>query len=273
MRLAEVHVYPLKGARGITLPRAEVLRSGLRHDRRFLLLDGKGVFLTQRAHPTLALVTTAFDGDNLTFDVRGVGSAAIPIAPEGPRREVRIWDDDVAAVDVPGAAAALLSEHLGERCSLVFMPDDVVRPVESPYGAAGDRVGFADAYPVLLAARASLDDLNTRLAQPVPMDRFRPNLVVDGGEAFEEERYGRATVGAASFRMPKRCARCNVVVVDQATGVAGKEPLRTLAAYRSDGNKVYFAQNLIPDGEGWLAVGDEVRYTEPAPASAPVQGR
>lgn len=275
MRLAEVHVYPLKGARGITLQRAEVLRGGLRHDRRLLLLDAKGAFLTQRTHPTLALVATSFDvttseaaATSLTFDVPGVGSATIALTPEGSRRDVRIWDDDVAAVDVSGAAQELLSEHLGERCSLVFMPDDVVRPVESPYGASGDRVGFADAYPVLLATRASLADLNTRLDESVPMDRFRPNLVVEGGEAFEEDRYGRAAVGALSFRMPKRCARCVVVLVDQATGIPGKEPLRTLATYRSESNKVYFAQNLIPDGEGWLAVGDEVRYADLLPVSA-----
>lgn len=266
MKLVELHVYPLKGARGIALPHADVLGGGLRHDRRFLLLDAKGMFLTQRSHPTLARVTTAIEGSTLVLGTPGGGSVRLPLAPEGVRRTVRVWDDDVQAVDVGGEAAALVSSHLGEPCSLVFMPDDVVRPVEAPYGAPGDRVGFADAYPVLLAARASLADLNARLAQPVSMNRFRPNVVVEGGAAFEEERYGRVRIGALTFRMPKRCARCQVTTVDQETAAVGKEPLRTLATYRTENNKVLFAQNTIPDGEGTLTVGDAVTYLEPLPA-------
>lgn len=263
MKLAELHVYPLKGARGISLERADVLLGGLRHDRRFLLLDAKGAFLTQRTHPTLALITTAIEDDALVLGAPRVGSVRLPLAPHGPRRTVRVWDDDVEAVDVGGEAAELASSHLGERCTLVFMPDDVVRPVEAPYGAPGDRVGFADAYPVLLAARASLDDLNARLDVPVPMSRFRPNVVVLGGAAFEEDRHARVRIGPLTFRMPKRCARCQVTTVDQDTAAVGKEPLRTLAGYRTERNNVYFAQNSIPDTEGVLSLGDPVTYLEP----------
>lgn len=268
LTLASLHVYPLKGARGIALESADALTSGLRHDRRFLLLGADGAFVTQRSHPTLALVTTALapDGSSLALGAPGGGRAEVPLAPlSSPtptkqRRIVRIWDDDVEAIDVPGPAAELLSEHLGARCSLVFMPDDVVRPVEAPYGEAGDRVGFADAYPYLLATTASLAEVNARLDEPVPMNRFRPNLVVDGGDAYEEERHARVRIGALVFRMPKRCARCQVTTVDQATAAVGKEPLRTLASYRSEVNKVYFAQNLIPTSEGRLSVGDPVEY-------------
>lgn len=267
MHLAEIHVYPLKGARGIALDRADVLTGGLRHDRRFLLLTADGSFITQRSHPQLALVTTALlphSGAATVLTIATPGASVdVSLAPQGRTTTVRIWDDDVEAIEVPGAAADVVSEHLGERVSLVFMPDDVVRPVEAPYGKAGDRVGFADAYPLLLATRASLADLNARLPSPVPMNRFRPNLVIEGGAAFEEEAHARVRVGPLTFRMPKRCSRCQVVVVDQDTGAVGKEPLRTLATYRSEANKVYFAQNLIPDGEGPLAVGDAVTYLEP----------
>lgn len=263
MKLVELHVYPLKGARGIALERADVRRGGLQHDRRFLLIDPEGAFVTQRGQPTLALVTTAIDGPTLTLGTPLGGSVSLPLGPDGPRRMVRIWHDEVEAVEVGGAAAELVSEHLGLRCSLVYMPDDVVRPVESPYGAPGDRVGFADAYPVLLAARASLEDLNARLAAPIAMSRFRPNLVVDGGAPFDEERYERARVGSVTFRMPKRCSRCQVTTVDQDTAEVGKEPLRTLAQYRAVANNVYFAQNMIPDAEGSLAVGDDVAYLSP----------
>ncbi|MDB4939234.1 MAG: Flavodoxin reductase [Labilithrix sp.] len=271
MRLVEIHVYPLKGAGGIALERADVLAGGLRHDRRFMLLGADGSFLTQRQHPELALVTAAFtslaDGTPaLAVGTPGGGApTVVSLSPDAgpskkPRRTVRVWDDDVEAIDVEGPIAERLSEHLGARCSLVFMPDDVVRPVEEPYGAPGDRVGFADGFPVLLAANASLADLNARLATPVPMNRFRPNLVVDGGAAYDEERFGRARVGDVVFRMPKRCARCSVTTVDQRTAEVGKEPLRTLAAYRTESNKVYFAQNLIPEAAGTIAVGDEVVY-------------
>jgi uncharacterized protein YcbX len=271
MRLVEIHVYPLKGARGIALERADVLAGGLRHDRRFMLLGPEGQFLTQREHPQLALVTTSFvtsaDGRAaVAIGTPGGAPIEVPLTPTTagrPRRTVRVWDDDVEAVDVEGPIVDCLSTYLGLRCSLVYMPDDVVRPVEAPHGRPGDRVGFADAYPVLLAANASLADLNARLATPVPMNRFRPNLVVDGGAAYDEERHERVRVGDLVFRMPKRCARCSVTTVDQSTAAVGKEPLRTLAAYRTESNKVYFAQNLIPDGPdgtGTIAIGDEVAY-------------
>jgi uncharacterized protein YcbX len=264
-RLAEIHVYPLKGARGIALDRADVLAGGLRHDRRFMLLDAHGEFVTQRKHPRMALVTTALEAAGLAIGVPGAGTFEIELAPGGPRRTVRVWDDDVEAVELRGAVVDALSDHLGERCSLVYMPEDVVRPVEAPHGAPADRVGFADAYPVLLAARASLAELNARLAEPLPMNRFRPNLVVEGGDAYAEDVHARVRVGPLTFRMPKRCSRCAVTTVDQETAAIGKEPLRTLAKYRSVDNHVYFAQNLIPDGLDdnravSLAVGDEVTY-------------
>jgi uncharacterized protein YcbX len=264
VRLAELHVYPLKGARGIALERSDVLAGGLRHDRRLMLLDAHGAFVTQRKHPRMTLVTTAFVDAGLAITTPNGGTFEIELAigREAPRRIVRIWDDDVEAVEIGGAVAEALSDHLGERCALVAMPDDVVRPVEAPYGAPGDRVGFADAYPVLLATRASLADLNGRLDEPVPMSRFRPNLVIEGGEAFAEEAHARVRIGPLTFRMPKRCSRCAVTLVDQDTAAVGKEPLRTLARYRAVENNVYFAQNLIPDALGTLSVGDEVTYLD-----------
>lgn len=268
LRLAEIHVYPLKGARGIALQSARVHVTGLLHDRRFMILGDDGRFVTQRQEPRLALLETAIRGDELLLSAPGCGEAALPLEPrtEGlPRRAVNVFDDATFAVAIEGAANDLVSKHLGRAATIVFMPDDVERPVESPYGAPGDRVFFADAYPVLLATHASLAELNGRLAQPLPMNRFRPNLVVEGGDAWEEERFGRARVGALSLRMPKRCSRCTVTTVDQATAEVGKEPLRTLATYRAVSNNVYFAQNAIPDAPATIAVGDEVAYLDPKP--------
>ncbi|AKV01767.1 Flavodoxin reductase [Labilithrix luteola] len=269
MRIAELWIYPVKGARGTRLAESDVLVSGLRHDRRFMIVDREGVFLSQRSHPRLALVEARLDAATSTLTIatpaspEGTILALAPAFPDHPKRSVRVWDDEVDALEVQGDASALLSEHLQTECSLVFMPDDVVRQVEIEYARPGDRVGFADGFPVLLASLASLAELNGRLADAVPMNRFRPNLVVEGGEAFEEDRFERAVVGSLAFRMPKRCARCQVTTVDQETAKVGKEPLRTLSQYRREGNKVHFAQNLIPDGEGVVRVGDEVRYVEP----------
>jgi uncharacterized protein YcbX len=247
VRIASIHIYPVKGARGVRLEASDVLRSGLRHDRRFMLVDGEGVFMTQRRHPKLALVDVALGESELTIG----GDVRIPLtlAPERTRTPVTVWKDVVDAVEVPGDASAFFSDRLGVACTLYWMPGDV------------DRAGFADEYPILVASLASLADLNARLETPVPMDRFRPNLVVEGGAAFDEDRFDHATVGLLGMRLAKRCARCDVTTVDQATAQVGKEPLRTLATYRKEENHVYFAMNAIPDAEGRIAVNDPVRYS------------
>jgi uncharacterized protein YcbX len=247
VRLVSIHVYPVKGARGVSLEASDVLLSGLRHDRRFMLVDRDGAFMTQRKHPKLALVDVTLGDDAMTIggeirvDFEQPASAA--------RTKVQVWKDIVDAVAVPGDASAFFSDRLGVACTLYWMPPDV------------DRAGFADQYPLLVASLASLADLNNRLDSPVPMDRFRPNLVVGGGAAFDEERFARATVGTLGMRLAKRCSRCDVTMVNQETAEVGKEPLRTLATYRKEDNSVYFAMNAVPDGEGRVAVNDAIAYS------------
>lgn len=251
MKLASIHVYPVKGARGIALAASDVLRSGLRHDRRFMLVDANGAFMTQRRHPKLALVDVALGDEAIT--VGGAVRVSLDDAEHAnlPRRSVTIWDDVVDAVAVPGEASTLFCDVLGEACTLLYFPR-----------GTHERPSFADAYPVLVATLASLADLNARLATPVLMDRFRPNLVVEGGEPYEEERHPEIVVGAVRMRLPKRCSRCDVVMVDPRTAEVGKEPLRTLASYRKDGNHAYFAMNAIPECEGRVAVNDAVVYPQ-----------
>jgi uncharacterized protein YcbX len=266
VRALSLHIYPVKGARGIRLDSVELYASGFRNDRRFMVIDEDGVFVSQRKHPRLALVVAAIEEGCLVLSVAGEScSRTLPIAPletAAARRRVRIWGDEVDAVDAGAEAAELFSDHLGRRCSLVYMPHNVIRSVERPYGQPNDRVGFADAYPVLIASLASLDDLNARLDEPVSMDRFRPNIVVEGGEPFAEEQAKTVRVGNVVLRTPKRCARCQVITVDQATAQTSKEPLRTLASYRKEANNVYFAMNAIPelapDASIVVQVGDDV---------------
>jgi uncharacterized protein len=246
MRLASIHVYPIKGTRGLRLEASDVLLSGLRHDRRFMLVDADGKFMTQRRHPELASVDVALGSESITIG----GEIDVPLALPSAlvRTKVTVWKDTVDAVAVPGDASRWFSDRLGVACTLYWMPPDVARP------------GFTDEFPLLVASLASLADLNTRLDTPVPMDRFRPNLVIEGGAPFDEERFPTATVGTVRMTMPKRCSRCEVTTVDQTTGEVGKEPLRTLASYRKDGNHVYFAMNAIPEREGRVAVNDLVEY-------------
>jgi MOSC domain-containing protein len=266
-RVDALFVYPLKGARAVRATRARVRPTGLEHDRRFMLVRADGTFLTQRENARLALVDVELDAAAGVVRLAGVAVALSPLSSEGPRRTVRIWKDQVDAVVVPGDASAALGEAVGEPVTLVYMPEDAIRQVELTHARAGDRVGFADAYPLLVASLASLADLNRRLETPIPMDRFRPNVVVDGGEAWEEELAPRMTLGGLTLRTPKRCDRCVVTTIDQSTGERGKEPLRTLATFRSEGNKVYFAMNAIPcledlapGAEATVAVGDPVTF-------------
>lgn len=272
MHVASLHVYPVKGARGIALATAEVLTFGIRHDRRFMVLGQSGTFVTQRSHPRMALVDVGIDApqDRLTLSAPSGRRCSVALHPEGPSRRTRVWNDDVDAVDVGGDGAAFFSEFLGEPCEFVFMPEGSVRPVEAPYGREGDRVGFADAYPVLIASLASLSDLNERLRKTneaaIPMNRFRPNIVIGPEETipYAEDDAATMRIGHARFRTPKPCSRCVVTTVDQATGTAGKEPLKTLARYRTVDNKVLFAVNAIPDvalgAAATIALGDPVVF-------------
>jgi uncharacterized protein len=245
-RLASIHVYPVKGARGISLEASDVLRSGLRHDRRFMLVDADGNFMTQRRHPKLALVDVTLGRESITIGAEVEVPLALP--PSLGRTRVTVWKDTVDAVEVPGEASPWFSDRLGVACTLYWMPPDVDRP------------GFTDAFPLLVASLASLADLNARLETPIAMDRFRPNLVVQGGAPYDEERSPTVTIGAIRMKLPKGCSRCQVTLVDQKTGEVGKEPLRTLASYRRDGNHVYFAMNAIPEREGRVAVNDPFSY-------------
>lgn len=259
-RLGEIRVHPLKGAAGVALSAVALDRFGPRHDRRWMAVDDDGVFLSQRNTPALALVGTVVDGDTLTLTAPGLAPLRVP-AGRTPRR-VRVWRDDVDALDCGDDAAAWLRAALGESARLVHLPDDGERVVDPSYARPGDRVAFSDAFPFLVIARASLDDLNARLDAPIPMDRFRPNLVIDGAAPYAEDRWRRIRVGSVELDVVKPCARCVVTTTDQRTGERGKEPLRTLATYRRREGHVWFAWNAIHRTGTALRVGDPVEVLE-----------
>lgn len=257
--LTGLFVYPVKGARGIALESARATSTGLEHDRRFMIVDARGEFLTQREHPEIALVETAIDQDKLVLRAPGLEAIRVPLRPEGPRdRNARVWGDQTRAVSAGDEIAAYFSTYLKKPAELVYMPDDEMRLVDESYARRGERVAFADGFPYLLTTEGSLDDLNARLPAAVPMDRFRANFVVRGTPPWAEDAWTCLSIGSAVFFVVKPCSRCSVITVDQATGVRGKDPLATLATFRSRANKVYFGWNLVAETQGEVRVGDAV---------------
>jgi hypothetical protein len=260
---------------------AEVDALGLVGDRRFLVVDPEGRFLTQRTLPRMALIATRLDAATLTLTAAGAGSVEVPRAPDpaAPLVAVTVWKSEgLLAEDCGSAAAAWLGRLLGAPCRLVRIGPAFRRPVRRvPGGLDGTPlVGFADAYPFLLASEASRADLNDRLVargeEPLGWDRFRANLIIEGCAAFAEDTWPRLRIGAIEFRAAGPCARCAVTTTDQATGERGVEPLRTLATYRRDPRSpedVNFGQNLIHlTVGGRLRVGDAVVVRPEAPAAA-----
>jgi uncharacterized protein len=257
-RLTGLWVYPIKSIAGIPLNEAEIDAFGITFDRRWMVVDPSGVFISQREIPRLALLRPRIDGGALTITAADHPPLSIPLdAPSGPTQLVTVWADTVAAREVPNTAP-WLTRVLGVHARLVHMHDDTVRPVDPRFANGTERVSFADGFPFLLISEGSLHTLNEKLATPLPMNRFRPNLVVDGVEPHAEDGWTRIQIGEITLDVVKPCARCVTTTVDQATAERSKEPLRTLATYRKVGSEVMFGQNVIHRTTGRLQVGDRV---------------
>jgi uncharacterized protein YcbX len=218
MRLTGLWAYPIKSCRGVALTKAEVVARGLEHDRRYMVVDAQGRFLSQRKLPRMTMVHTAIDGDEVFITHKGVYDLRLPLSlRDGKRRPATVWGDEVETFEHE-AGGRFFRQVLGVDCALVYLPDDVSRPVGPKHGRPGEQLAFADAYPFLIISEASLDALNARLERPVEMARFRPNLVIDGVEAHGEDQMARLRVGQRTFRATKRCDRCTIPTVDLETG-------------------------------------------------------
>jgi uncharacterized protein len=258
-RVSGLHLYPIKSARGIPLDQWEVDEFGLQYDRRWMVIDETGEFISQRSQPRLALVTPTILDGVLRVDGPDMPTLELPLNPSPTvSTRVTVWDDACEASWLGERAARWFSDFLDCSASLVHMPAATVRPANPAYAPVGTRVSFADAYPFLIISEESLADLNRRLSAPLPMNRFRPNLVIAGADAYEEDRWDTIQIGEIGMRLVKPCARCVVTTTDQATTERGKEPLRTLATYRNVDGKVMFGQNAVHQGRGRLHVDDPV---------------
>ena len=260
--LSDLYIYPVKSLGGIRLTEATVEPRGLRHDRRWLVVDERNRFMTQRQTATMAhlKVAPAYNGFLLSHQQRPELLPLYVPFTATPEKTlfVTIWDDMVFAWRAKPECDEWLSEALGQPAKLVYMSDMVRRDVEPEHNPEGQLVSFADGYPFLLIGQESLQELNTRLAEPVGMDRFRPNLVFSGGEAFAEDTWEHFRIGEVQFRTVRGCGRCVLTTIDPHTAQkdAQGEPLRTLATYRAEGSKVLFGQNVTGPGSGTLRIGD-----------------
>lgn len=257
LTVSEIWIYPVKSLGGIPLSSAMVRQKGIALDRRWMLVDADNIFMTQRMLPAMALFKLAQDDKGLIIR-HGNDVVHLPESPAGEDTSATIWDDTVTVKEVDPGLSAWFSAKLNKECRLVAFPEDHPRQVDTGYAIGDDHVSLADAYPLLIIGQASLDDLNTRLDRPVPMNRFRPNIVFSGGDPYEEDNWSSFHVGNLRFAAVKRCARCVLTTVDQETAVKSHEPLATLSRYRKVNNKVYFGQNLIPMEYGEIRVGDPI---------------
>lgn len=294
MNISEINIYPVKSLKGIGLQEAAVEKRGLRLDRRWMLTDREGMFFTQRETPKMATISIEPGDEGLRISADGYEPLTISKRPEtGIRQKVTVWQSTVDGEVYDGRVSEWFSDVLGRECQLVLMPESTERHVNERFDSGEDIVSFADGYPLLLIGEGSLEEVNRRIevngdalagrvpADRLPMNRFRPNLVVRGSEPFAEDGWARIRVGEAVFRVVKPCARCVMTTVDQAKGeFDGKEPLKTMATFRlakqvfpetyesygQTANAVLFGENLIPDNPGvTIRVGDGVEVLESRP--------
>lgn len=287
LRLASIHIYPLKAGRAVDLDESAVEPWGLAGDRRWLVVDPAGRFVSQREEPALALLIAAYQaagGTDQAVGGRRQPTDAITLSAAGhPALTVRapcaddyaetlgvaVWGAKVRAAAAGKEADDWLSRLLDRDVRLVYLDDPTRRPVDQDFGDPGDRVSFADGFPLLLTSVGSLEALGDWLAEdghsPVPMNRFRPNVVVAGAAAWAEDSWRRIRIGTVPFRVAKPCGRCVVTTIDQATAERGRQPLELLGRRRRFGQELVFGQNLIPDVPGSIRVGDPVQVLERYP--------
>ncbi|CAM5324474.1 MULTISPECIES: MOSC domain-containing protein [Streptomyces] len=266
--LQSIHVHPVKAFRGLSLREAVVEPWGLAGDRRWVLIDDGGKVVTQRQQPRLAQAAAELlPGGGLRLSAPGLDPLTVSVPEPTGTVPVEIFRDKVEGVPADAAAHAWCSAFLGVAVRLVHMDDPATRrPVDPEYARPGETVSFADGYPLLLTSAASLDALNSLIAQgdhaaegPLPMNRFRPNLVVAGTAPWAEDDWTRLAVGEVEFRVAKPCGRCVVTTTDQTSAERGREPLLTLGRHRRIGGKLVFGQNLVPLTGGTVRIGDPVR--------------
>lgn len=261
-----LYYYPIKSCGGWRVEQAEVVAQGLKHDRELMVVEAAtGEVITQREIARMALVVPRIDDNTLRVEAPQMAALEIPLIKEGPHVKADIWKDKVETIDQGDEVAGWFSEYLKTECRLVRMAPGFMRKISPNHAITEqDHTNFADGYPILIISEESLADLNSRMDEALPMNRFRPNIVIAGsGIPFGEDKMKKIALGEVILHIVKPCARCAITTTDQETTLRGKEPLKTLATYRRDAQGgVLFGQNVIQENQGVLRVGDKVKVLQ-----------
>lgn len=257
--ISELAIYPVKSMRQIQLKKSSLQFGGLKHDRRWMVIDTDGVMITQRTIARLCLIQPELLNPEIDCSLK-LSADEMPdinvcVPNDGVTRKVKVWEDECNAYDAGDEIANWLSNFLKIKCHLVYFPDNEIRIVDQDYAQANDQTAFSDGFPVLLTTQASIDDLNSRMEKVVPMACFRPNIVVSGCEAFAEDEWKLLKVADVSLRIVKPCSRCIMPSIDIENAERSKEPIKTLVSFRKRDNHIFFGQNVVVDGEDILEVG------------------
>lgn len=259
MILSDIYIYPVKSLAGIRVEHWDVVETGLKYDRQWMLIDEQGQFLSQRRLPKMALIQTHLTDSELILSVQNFADLHLPLESKSDSViQSIVWEDSCSAQHVSNEADLWFSEILQTPCKLVFLSTDTKRGVDLKYANSTDRVAFSDGFPFLIISENSLNSLNSQLETPVDMVRFRPNLVISGCEAYAEDYWREIRVGNIDFRLPKPCSRCSVPSINPNTAEISKEPLTTLNRLRKMNGKIYFGQNALHNSCGKLKIGDVV---------------
>lgn len=265
LSVSQLFIYPVKSLGGISVSSAIITASGFKYDRKWMLVDKDLRCLTQRELPAMALLQVELTRGGLKVFHKEKPNCSILIPFSSENSEtfiVKIFDETCDATSVSRVIDEWFSKMLSINCKLVYFPDTSARVVDKQYAINNETTNFTDGYPFLMLGQASLDDLNMRLAEKLPVNRFRPNIVFTGGQPYEEDSMAHFIINKIHFNGVKLCARCVITTVDQDKGVNSKEPLRTLATYRQKNNKIYFGQNLLAGEKGIISIGDAIQITE-----------
>jgi len=269
--LTDIFIYPVKSLAGIKVSTWAVTEKGLLHDRKWMLIDSRNQFLSQRRVPKMALINTQLTETELILSTVTSGSISLKIDPQdGTEIISTIWNDQCSSKTISKQADRWLSAFLGIECKLVYQPTEVTRSVDPDYSIASDKVNFSDGFPFLITSEASLNSLNQAMELQLPMQRFRPNLVISQCESYAEDGWREIAINDISFRLPKACSRCSVPTIDTETAKTGKEPLTTLNRLRKWNKKVYFGQNALHDNTGILSINSLVKINHTGPNQPPL---
>ena len=264
LQISQLIIYPVKSLGGISKQTIQLCNTGFEYDRRWMLVDENNIFLSQRTHPQMVLLHTSQTDKGFTVSKYNTESQSIiiPYITEVKNKlKVTVWEDVCEAVEVSDGHNEWFSDMLNFKCKLVYMPDDSLRLVDKRYATNNEITSFSDGYPILMIGEATLENLNNKLKDALPMTRFRPNMVFTGGHAHIEDEMEKFLINQIDFLGVKPCSRCVITTINQQNATKGKEPLKTLSAYRMKNNKIYFGQNILHQQNGSINVGDEISIT------------